>query len=185
MHGEPKFARSDLVQILHAAEFSIRAHEKQHRKYTGEPYVVHPASVAKILAADGASPILIQAGYLHDTVEDTRTLPSDIEREFGRDVLRLVMQVTKITRPDETDRVLKASRNHAHYAQASPEGQTLKLADRLDNLRTVVARSGSFAKLYMLETRDLLTRLPNGSPRLYAEVKRIVDEFFAIEERKT
>ena len=72
-----------------AIAFAARAHSAQKRK-DGDPYIVHPVTVAFILAQNGASEPLVCAGLLHDTVEDAAASPEELERRFGREVAHLV-----------------------------------------------------------------------------------------------
>ena len=72
----------DSGRIKHAVEVAKEAHEGQFRK-TGEPYIVHPLAVKKILEEWGMDEDTIIAGILHDTVEDTDLTLDDIKREFG------------------------------------------------------------------------------------------------------
>lgn len=77
-------------KLEHAFLFALRVHGGQVRK-DGKPYIVHPFSVATELAKNGAGDDLICAGLLHDTVEDGGAMPEELRREFGDEVLRLVL----------------------------------------------------------------------------------------------
>ena len=70
--------------------FALKVHGGQTRK-DGKPYITHPFSVAMELAKNGASDELICAGLLHDTIEDGGVSPDELKREFGGEVLRLVL----------------------------------------------------------------------------------------------
>lgn len=165
--------------ILLAAEFATRAHRGQQRKYTGEPYMVHPISVARMVYEVGGSPHAICAALLHDVVEDCPWVkPSEIDRVFGSAVCGLVMQVTKVSRDNEGTRAERVAQDTAHYAGATAEGQTIKLADTIDNTRTVLLHDNGFAAIYMAEKRELLGRMIRGDRGLYAQARRQIDEFF-------
>src|SRR3989344_4379657 len=81
--------------IEKAYAFAKFAHEG-HTRYSGEPYFIHPAAVAKMLAEYGMDATTIAAGLLHDAIEDGLTTSDAVEREFGPEVLFLVEGVTKL-----------------------------------------------------------------------------------------
>ena len=80
---------SDSERVKKAIEFAKKAHEGQLRK-TGEPYIVHPLAVKKILEEWGMDEDTIIAGLLHDTVEDTSISLDEVRQEFGESVAFLV-----------------------------------------------------------------------------------------------
>ncbi len=151
-----------------ALAFATRAHASidQRRKYTGEPYIVHPMAVAELVAATGARPEVVAAALLHDVVEDTPVSLEEISREFGPDVGFLVEQLTDVSRPGDGNRAVRKELDRQHSAAASPEGQTIKLADLLDNSRTILAHDPGFAARYMREKRALLEVLIAGNAGL-------------------
>jgi (p)ppGpp synthase/HD superfamily hydrolase len=75
-----------------ALEFATTAHASinQRRKYTGEPYIVHPIAVAELVRSVPHTPEMIAAAYLHDVVEDTPVTIEEIREEFGPQVAELV-----------------------------------------------------------------------------------------------
>lgn len=175
----------NIERVLMAAEFATRAHGAQVRKYTNEPYMVHPFSVAQTVRRAGGHEDMVIAAILHDVVEDCpKVKPTEIEDLFGRPVLALVMEVTKVSHGSNASRPARVALDNAHYARASRDGQTIKLADLIDNTRTIVYHDNGFAKVYMAEKRDLLAIMNKGTPVLYSEAKRMVDEYFAIEARR-
>lgn len=129
---------SDMERIKDAYKFAREAHKNQKRK-TGEPYIIHPIAVARIVAEDfklGANPII--AAFLHDVAEDTSYTIDDIKDRFGDDVAFLVRVVTK-TKKDhyEMSKQLdnfKQMLNSIHY---DIRALLIKLADRLHNMRTL------------------------------------------------
>src|SRR5690554_4159651 len=82
--------------IQRAYHFAAAAHEGQ-KHASGEPYIVHCLAVAAILAELKVPPVIVVAGILHDTVEDTDVTLDNIREEFGDEVARLVDGVTKLT----------------------------------------------------------------------------------------
>jgi GTP diphosphokinase / guanosine-3',5'-bis(diphosphate) 3'-diphosphatase len=97
--------------IIRAYQYAETAHEGQKRA-SGEPYITHCVSVAAILAEMRVPPVVVVAGLLHDTVEDTSVTLDNIRQEFGDEVTKLVDGVTKLTnlprvsRADQTPKEL-------------------------------------------------------------------------------
>ena len=89
-------------KIIAAYEFAASAHENIKRK-SGEPYIVHPLSVAQILIDNDMDYATIIAGLLHDVVEDTPYTIEDMKKKFGSTVAKLVDGVTKINSLDYSD----------------------------------------------------------------------------------
>lgn len=174
----------NLPSVLTAVEFMVRAHSGQRREGTGEPYAVHPAAVATAVAKAGGTEAMVIAALLHDVLEDTPVKPGEVLTVFGADVCRLVMEVTKVAREIDGDRAARKAIDHVHFARASPEGQTIKLADIVDNNRTILAKGNAFSKIWFAEKRTLLGMMTRGHSGLYYEARRQVDEYFATEERK-
>lgn len=87
----------DREQIAEAFLLADRKHRGQKRS-SGEPYIIHPLSVAAILVDLGMDTQSVVAGLLHDVVEDTDCTLEDITQEFGREVALLIDGVTKLDR---------------------------------------------------------------------------------------
>ena len=85
-------------KIERAADFAKTAHESidQRRKYTNEPYIVHPAKVAEIVSNVTDDENMICAAWLHDVVEDTPVTLADVRDKFGDDVAHLVLSLIHI-----------------------------------------------------------------------------------------
>ncbi len=161
---------SNLIQ--RAAIFAEKAHRGQVRKYSGLPYILHPAQVAEIVAFVHASDELVAAAWLHDVVEDTDVTQLDIESEFGLRVGQFVGEVTNVSRPGDGNRAARKQKDLEHLAKASYEGQTLKLADLINNTRSIVAEDPKFAVVYLAEKRALLKVLTRGHLGLRDEARR-------------
>ncbi|MDO3380440.1 HD domain-containing protein [Geoalkalibacter halelectricus] len=159
--------------------FAEIAHRGQVRKYTGEPYVVHPLRVSFWVASVSNGPEIVAASVLHDTLEDTRTDYADIRDFFGKRVADLVLEVTGVSRPADGNRQARKALDRSALAGASADAQTIKLADLIDNIGSIASHDPRFAKIYMQEKAQLLEVLTKGHPALYAEARRIVDGYFA------
>jgi len=138
--------KKEPTRIEKAIDMATKAHEGQFRK-TGEPYIVHPLAVKKILEEWGMDEDTIIAGILHDTVEDTNLTLSDIKSEFGEPVAFLVDGVTKLSTARngmrDIDTYLPETRDNFLRLMIALGDDIrvliIKLADRLHNLRTLSA----------------------------------------------
>ncbi len=127
------------AMLARAFSFAQEAHDGQLRK-SGEPFINHPLEVAKILADLRMDAETVCAAILHDTVEDTKVTPEDVEREFGPDVRQLVEGVTKITRIEVgslSDEQAATIRKMLVAMGKDIRVIVIKLADRLHNMRTL------------------------------------------------
>lgn len=126
-------------RILSAACFAAEKHAHQKRKgEKAEPYFNHLLEVAELIAASGPDldVELIMAAFLHDTVEDTGVTLQELEQRFGKDVASLVAEVTDDkSLPKETRKQLQVQST----SEKSSRAQTLKLADKISNLRAVIS----------------------------------------------
>ena len=144
--------------IRRALEFSTAAHAAvgQKRKYTGEDYIVHPIAVSEIVAAFGGSKEMVAAALLHDTVEDTNVTREQIAEEFGWKIFKLVVELTDVTKPEDGNRATRKAIEAKRLGMASKEAQMIKLADLIDNTKTIVKHDPKFAKVHIQEKIDLL-----------------------------
>jgi (p)ppGpp synthase/HD superfamily hydrolase len=164
--------------VERARVFATAAHAAvgQVRKYTFEPYIVHPAEVAKIVRDAGGNETMIAAAWLHDTVEDTGVTIETIRAEFGTEVAELVGWLTDVSRPEHGNRAHRKALDRAHSAAAPAEAQTVKLADLIANTRSIMAHDAAFAKTYLEEKRLLLAVMTKGDARLMAEARKFIGE---------
>lgn len=129
---------ADRSLVKKAYDYAAEAH-KEHKRYSGEPYMTHVASVGYKLAAMGMEPRTVCAGLLHDTIEDTKVTSDDIRSNFGEEVLFLVEGVTKLSsvRYYGTDRHNESLRKLFVATSQDIRVLIIKLADRLHNLETL------------------------------------------------
>ena len=158
-----------------AKEFATLAHEKvgQKRKYTGEPYINHPAAVVELVRGVKHTNAMLCAAWLHDTVEDCGISLDEIERIFGFEVASLVDQLTDVSKPSDGNRATRKAIDRDHIAKATPEAKTIKLADLIDNTHSIVERDPSFARVYLKEKMLLLEVLREGDSALWNEAHRL------------
>ncbi len=165
-------------KILKALAFATDAHKDAKRK-SGEPYIVHPVSVAQILIDNNMDYTTIMAGLLHDVVEDTRYTNADIEKEFGKTVAKLVDGVTKLdnltyketsfTEADSIKRLLIAMGHDLRVI-------FIKLADRLHNMRTIEFLKREKQIKMARETQDLFIPIADriGVRAIRSELEQLV-----------
>lgn len=136
---EKSSIKYDAEKITAAYEFADKAHGDQ-RRVSGVPYILHPTSVACILADMGMDTDAIVAALLHDVVEDTEIGLETVEELFGSDVALLVDGLTKISKIKFTDREEHQAENIRKMLMAMSNDIRViivKLADRLHNMRTI------------------------------------------------
>tara|TARA_B100000902_G_scaffold11500_1_gene14011 strand:- start:2879 stop:3394 length:516 start_codon:yes stop_codon:yes gene_type:complete len=143
-------------QLYKAFYFAYKAHGNQKRKYTGDPYMMHPLAVAQIVKDYGGTEEMQMAAFLHDVVEDTHIAIVDIEQNFGLKVANLVGWLTDISRPTDGNRSVRKAIDRKHSADSPAEAQFIKLADLLDNTKSIVEHDPKFAKVYLKEKELLL-----------------------------
>ena len=131
--------KDDLGLVLRAAQFAANKHKDQRRKdVKATPYINHPINLAEVLHTDGGvhDPIVIAAALLHDTIEDTKTTYDELRGVFGTSVADVVVEVTDVKF------LAKASRKRLQVAKAgraSERARLVKLADKICNLRDILA----------------------------------------------
>ena len=126
--------------ILKATKFSALKHQNQKRKDGKTPYIIHPISVAMILAEIGGvdDKEILSAALLHDTMEDTDTTADEIEREFGARVRSIVEELTD-------NKLLSYSERKQlqidHAPKLSKDATLVKIADKISNITDVINES--------------------------------------------
>lgn len=128
----------DIALVEKAYEFSKKAHEGQAR-YSGEPYFVHPAATARVLAEYGMDATTIAAGLLHDAVEDGRVSREEMEQAFGKELLFIVDGVTKLGthKYRGAERHAESLRRLLVATASDIRVLIVKLADRFHNMQTL------------------------------------------------
>ncbi len=168
---------ASIQRILAAARFAAEKHAQQKRKGAmGEPYFNHLVEVAELIAASSEEldVELVMAAFLHDTVEDTGVTLQQLEERFGGDVAGLVAEVTDDkSLPKETRKDLQVRNAH----KKSERAQTLKLADKISNLRSVLASppvgwSLERKQQYFEWARQVVSGLTTPNPVLKAEFEK-------------
>ncbi len=152
---------ADVDLINKAYVYSARMHEGQLRK-SGDPYFIHPVSVAHIIADMRLDAASICAALLHDVVEDTQATNEDLAELFGEEVAFLVDGVTKLGRINFTckeDQQAESFRKMLIAMARDIRVLLVKLADRLDNMRTLQHMAADKQERIAQETLDIYAPL--------------------------
>ncbi|MGW3308509.1 RelA/SpoT family protein [Streptomyces sp. NPDC001073] len=167
---------ADLEPLRRAWVLAESSHRGQMRK-SGEPYITHPLAVTLILAELGAETTTLTASLLHDTVEDTEVTLDQVGEEFGAEVRYLVDGVTKLEKVDYGAAAEPETFRKMLVATGSDvRVMSIKLADRLHNMRTLgVMRPEKQARIAKV-TRDVLIPLAErlGVQALKTELEDLV-----------
>jgi (p)ppGpp synthase/HD superfamily hydrolase len=172
-----------------ALEFATAAHTSidQRRKYTDEPYIVHPVAVATIVESVGGTSIQIAAALLHDVIEDTpitvQELSDALVTRFGADiagkVTTMVSGLTDVSTRTDGNRKVRKAIDRAHAAEQDNDTKTVKLADLLHNSKCILANDPDFAKTYIEEKQLLLDGpLIGGNQELYDQAMEVVTNYY-------
>ncbi len=159
---------ADISLVEKAYRVAYDSHEGQMRK-SGEPYIIHPLSVAIILAELELDKETIAAGLLHDVLEDTIMTEAEMEEQFGKEVVLLVDGVTKLQHLHFTDNIENPKDKNANRLEMQAENLRkmflamakdirvimIKLADRLHNMRTLKHQSKEGQQRIARETQEI------------------------------
>jgi len=156
-------------KIQKAKIFATAAHAAvgQQRKYTLEPYIVHPAEVASMVAQYNNNEAMVAAAWLHDVIEDTNVTSEILREEFGDEITELVIWLTDVSKPEDGNRATRKAIDLAKVALAPPNAQTIKLADIISNITSIFEHDPDFAIIYLKEKRAQLEVLKEGNQELY------------------
>ncbi len=187
-------SKASAATIVRAYELASQAHQNQYRN-SGEKYINHPLSVARIVADLGLDETSIASALLHDVVEDCDVTLADIEREFGSDIAAIVDGCTKIKRLhfDSREEQQAATMRKMLVAIAKDvRVLIIKLSDRLHNMRTIAALPPDRQARTAQETLDIYAPLAHRlgmqelkqqledlsfaalHPKRYAEIEQMV-----------
>lgn len=179
--------------LVPAFEFAREAHKNQFRKYTGDPYIVHPLDVVHrmiegikavscnaIIEARLTEQMLptLKACLLHDVVEDCEVSLSTIEKEFGFEVAEAVFWVTDTLTSAQGNRATRKRLEAARIAAAPLKFRCLKLCDLGSNTESIVTHDPDFAGVYIKEKAFLLSIIGNVNEE--SEAPALVALFFAL-----
>ena len=163
------------VSLKEVFAFAMKAHDGQKRKYTGEDYIVHPMAVSRMVSLYGGSLVQQAGALLHDVVEDTPHTLAEIDTLFGSEVAELVEWLTDTSRPEDGNRAIRKAIDRKRLAEAPAEAQFVKLADLIDNSKTIFVFDKSFAPMFKAEMALLMkdmTKVVDSS--LWDEAQKVL-----------
>lgn len=158
-----------MLDIVEKARvFATAAHGAigQKRKYTFDPYIVHPAEVVEIVKTVPHTEAMLAAAWLHDVIEDTAITRSELRDEFAGEIYELVNWLTNISKPSDGNRAVRKEMDRIHLSCAPAGAQTIKLADLIANSRTILIHDPNFAKVYIPEKIALVETMNRGDINL-------------------
>ncbi len=184
----------EVAIIKKAYDYAYNLHNGQYRE-SGEPYIIHPLSVAYILADMHADKDTVCAGLLHDTIEDANVTKEDIAHFFNQDIASLVSGVTKLAKMNFSSKQDQNDANTRKIITSITEDVRIiiiKLADRLHNMRTLQYKSEFKQRENSLETMEIFVPLAYfiGAYRIKSELEDLSlrylkpDMYKSIEEKK-
>ena len=159
-----RLKKGDRKQVRRAFEIAAEAHQHMRRK-SGEPYILHPLAVAKIVVEEislGVTSVI--CALLHDTVEDTEVTLKEIEMEFGDTTAKIIEGLTKISTVVESKNTTQQAENFKKILLTlaeDPRVILIKIADRLHNMRTLNSMSRDKQLKIASETTYLYAPLAN------------------------
>ena len=165
--------------ILKAAHFAAQKHRDQRRKdkHTS-PYIIHPISVALEIAQTGGvdDPEILAAALLHDTIEDTKTTPEELEEQFGKQVRKYVLEVT------DDKSLLKDERKEKQieHAETLSKGAVLiKLGDKISNVTDVINNPPSKwdinrRKVYLDWAEKVISNCPQVNEKMENKFREVL-----------
>jgi guanosine-3',5'-bis(diphosphate) 3'-pyrophosphohydrolase len=191
-------SKEDAALVEQAYAFAAEAH-KDHKRFSGEPYLIHLVETAKGLAKLGMSPRVIAAGLLHDSIEDVGVTGEQIEKAFnkdGKEIRFLVEGVTKLGqfKYRGTERHRESLRKLLVATGQDARVLIIKLMDRLHNMRTLKHVPPEKQKRIALETLEIYAAIAHrlgmglvrreledlafqyAYPEEYAEAKKLLSE---------
>ena len=163
------------VSLKEVFAFAMKAHDGQKRKYTGEDYIVHPMAVSRMVSLYGGSLVQQAGALLHDVVEDTDHTLAEIDTLFGSEVATLVEWLTDTSKPEDGNRAIRKAIDRKRLAEAPAEAQFVKLADLIDNSKTIFVFDKGFTPMFKAEMALLvkdMTKVVGSS--LWDEAQKVL-----------
>lgn len=175
----------DLIQSIE--EFARQAHGDQQRKFEPGPYVIHLIRVRDLCQEYTSDRAILSAALLHDVLEDTEVKGDQLlqfllgvaEQQLAERTLQFVIDLTDVyTRFNypQWNRRKRKKMEADRLSLVSPEAQTIKYADIIDNSLTIANAEDGFASVYLHEARALVRVMQNGNPALRSRAADTVEK---------
>jgi (p)ppGpp synthase/HD superfamily hydrolase len=167
--------------------FADQSHGDQLRRYSKERYIVHPVKVMQLCKEYTNDLSVLAAALLHDVLEDTSVPRGDIRlyletimktEEVNR-TLQFVEELTDLFTKNNYphwNRKLRRCKEGERLSTASPEAQTIKYADLIDNCLDIAENDIDFAPVFLRESKELLKKINRGNPLLYIRAVNTVED---------
>ncbi|KAK45728.1 HD domain-containing protein [Caballeronia sp. LZ029] len=166
-------------QLIRAIAFAADKHRNQRRKDAeASPYINHPIALANVLANEGGidDERVLLAAVLHDTIEDTDTTHDELVQWFGEEVARIVAEVTDDKALPKAERKRLQIEHAAHISRAA---QLVKLADKICNLRDILAMPpANWSEERKREYFEWARRVVDGLRGAHAGLEAAFDEMY-------
>ena len=170
------------MELLEKAQrWAAKGHLGVYRKFGNIPYIVHPEAVVEIVSQVTDDNDVLAAAWLHDIVEDTPVTIDDVKIAFNDRIAQFVWEVSKISDGCVCDRNTRVMMNCIHYGNGSKEAKTIKIADAIHNLPTMIRDNKRFAPRYVAEKKVLLQYIKDGHPLLASIVEMIINDYGKID----
>lgn len=173
--------------IEKVTDFAAKAHGDQQRKYIAEDYIHHPIRVMETCRMYTSSIPVLSAALLHDVLEDTPVTKDEMldfllsvmnEKEAKR-TLQFVTELTDVYVKSAYPNLNRRSRKNKELQRlekTSPEAQTIKYADIIDNVKAIGSDDNDFAPVYLKECKAILMRLDKGEPMLHKQALETIEK---------
>lgn len=167
--------------ILKAARFADRAHQGQTRKFTSQPYIVHPDRVAaRVAKLPYANEEMVAAAWLHDVIEDCGITPTVLSDYFPTEVVDMVVYLTNYRKDCGLSNRLRRIADLERIATAPLDVRIIKLCDRTDNVRDSLRAEIGFRRSYIVKAQTFLDRIRGTDSLLEEELAAAIDELRAV-----
>jgi len=169
---------SRLVRMAQLFAQAAHGAPGQVRRYTGEPYIEHPAEVVALLKRAGVTDdAMLAAAWLHNVVEDTQIELALIRRLFGPHIEAMVLDLTECAPLELGNRAVRKRLVLLEMRKASPQAKTIKCADLISNTRSIREHDPKFWPVYRAEALALLDVLRDCShPALWRQLEEELQE---------
>lgn len=168
----PRRGRAELAAIRHCYNVAYDAHDGIPRKYTGEPYIVHPVALALDAIARGRGSYSVRVLLLHDVIEDTHHTVDSLSRSVGYRVAEGVWALTD--QCHDGNRAARKKAEAARLAGESPGTQTRKLIDMMHNTLSIVEHDPGFAVTYLAEKEHLVSVLTGADDDVRGDAEAMI-----------
>lgn len=178
---------SDIRILEKVRAFAEEAHGTQLRKYSNERYIAHPIRVMETVRDYTYDLPVLAAALLHDVLEDTavgqrelgKFLLSIMDAPVAEKTLRITEELTDVYIQSDypaLNRRTRRTKEAQRLSEVSPEAQTIKYADIIDNVVDIARQDTDFALVYMRECKQLLQEINKGNSLLYHRAVQTVDD---------